>query len=85
MISAFDRFLSKPCAPVAQNVHCNAHPACEEIHKVSLFFSGILTISIIEPESSLIKYFLVPSGDRRHSSTFGGLTSAISESLFLNV
>ena len=35
-------------APVAQKVHCNAHPAWEEIHRVSLFFSGILTISIIE-------------------------------------
>ena len=73
IISSEVRFFSNPCAPVAQKVHCKAQPAWEEMHRVALFFSGILTISIIVPESSLIKYFFVPSGDKYDSSISGGL------------
>ncbi len=37
---------------MAQKVHCKAQPACEEMQRVCLFFSGIFTISIKESLSN---------------------------------
>ena len=54
------------------------------MHNVILFFSGILTISTIEPDSSLIKYFIVPSGDLCISSISGGNNTAKDLSFDLN-
>jgi len=48
-----------PIAPVAQKLHCRAHPAWDEMHSVSLVPSGIATVSIDSPSASWKRNFSV--------------------------
>ena len=51
----------KPIAPVAQKAHCNAQPACDEMHSVRREPSGMATVSMNSPSSSRNRNFSVPS------------------------
>ena len=61
MISAVERFLEKPCFPVAQKLQSTAQPTCEETHNVALLASGIRTISTKSPFPTFKTHFRVPS------------------------
>ena len=56
---------------MAQKVHCKAQPACEEMQRVCLFFSGIFTISIKESLSNFKRNFFVPSDEVLTLTTSG--------------
>ena len=53
-----------PIAPVAQNAHCSAQPACDEMHSVIRSPSGMATVSIASPSRRRNRNFSVPSFDR---------------------
>jgi hypothetical protein len=58
--------------PVEQNEHCSAHPACDEMHSVRRFPSGIATVSIASPSARRNRNFSVPSADRCRAATASG-------------
>ena len=62
-ISCTARLREKPIAPVAQNAHCSAHPACEEMQSVTRLPSGIATVSMASPSARRKRNFSVPSAD----------------------
>ena len=68
-ISNGSRLREKPIAPVAQNAHCSAHPACDEMHNVSRFPSGMATVSIAWPSARRKRNLRVPSTDCWSKST----------------
>ena len=51
----------RPAAPVAQNTHERAQPACAETHRVRRNPSGMSTLSTASPSSRRNKTFSVPS------------------------
>ena len=60
-ISCTSRLRENPIAPVAQNAHCSAHPACDEMQSVIRLPSGMATVSIASLSRSLNRNFSVPS------------------------
>ena len=68
-ISNASRLRLKPIAPVAQNAHCSAQPACDEMHSVTRSPSGIATVSIASPSCRRKRNFSVPSADFCRAAT----------------
>ena len=60
-ISAGESWRPKPDQPVAQNLHRSAHPAWEEMQRVSRSRDGIRTLSTTSPPRSFHRCFAVPS------------------------
>ncbi len=81
-ISDAVRLRVNPIAPVAQNAHCNAQPACDEMHNVIRSPSGIATLSIASLSDRRNRNFSVPSTDfwRAAISRRGRVNSSASAS-----
>ena len=77
-ISAAERFRLKPCLPVEQNAQSSGQPTWEDTHRVPRRPSGMNTISMQLPESTLSSHLRVPSAEVRRASTTGARISATS-------